>query len=67
MKDLRSSTVENLVLLSRKPATFKKSIKLDDINGYTTRITNNGEAIRVGCTPVSRELYLEVGRRAGWI
>jgi len=67
MKDLRNSNVENLVLLSRKPASYKKPVKLPNINGYITRITNNGETVKVGCTPVSRELYLEVGRIAGWI
>lgn len=64
---LEAHDVENLVLLSRKPASFKTPIALPSIGSYQARIINGGETIKVGCTPVSRELYLEVGRRAGWI
>jgi hypothetical protein len=40
---------------------------LPRIGDYKAVIKDNGETIKVGCTPVSRELYLEVGRKAGWI
>jgi hypothetical protein len=65
--ELRMSDVENLKLLSRKPAYFEAPISLPYIGDYRAVIRDNGETIRVGCTPVSRELYLKVGRLAGWI
>lgn len=64
---LKTHDVENLILLSRKPAPHKMPITLPRIGDYKAVIKDNGETIKVGCTPVSRELYLEVGRLAGWI
>lgn len=66
-RDLKKHDVKNLVLLSRKPASFKMPVVLPAIGSYSAKITSNGEVIKVGCTPVSRELYLKVGRMAGWI
>ena len=60
---LKMHDVEDLVLLSRKPVI---PIKLPKIGGFRVKITDR-ETVKVGCTPVSRELYLEVGRLAGWI
>jgi hypothetical protein len=64
---LKGHEVTNLKLLSRKPASFVKPMVLPSIGEYRAALVNNGETIRVGCTPVSRGLYLEVGRKAGWI
>jgi hypothetical protein len=66
-QDLKNHEVTNLKLLSRKPASFKKSTSLPHIGDYKAILINGGETIKVGCTPVSRELYLEVGRKVGWI
>jgi hypothetical protein len=65
--ELSFNDVENLRLLSRKPASFKRLVELPNVGSYRAKITDGGETIKVGCTPVSRELYLEVGRKAGWI
>jgi len=64
---LKYHDVRDLVLLSRKPASYKAPMVLPPIGDYRAILTNDGETIKVGCTPVSRELYLEVGRLAGWI
>ena len=66
-RSLKDHNVANLILLSRKPVSFKMHAALPNIGDYRVRITNDGNTVRVGCTPVSRELYLEVGRIAGWI
>jgi len=66
-RNLKLHDVKNLVLLSRKPASFKMPVALPDIGSYRARIIGSGDSIKVGCTPVSRELYLKVGRMAGWI
>ena len=59
--------VKKLKLLSRKPASFKTPVALPKIGTYSVILVDGGETVKVGCTPVSRELYLEVGRKAGWI
>lgn len=64
---LKMHDVEDLILLPRKPAAHQIPIKLPKIGDYKAMIINNGETVKVGCTPVSRELYLKVGRLAGWI
>jgi len=65
--NLKTHDVLDLVLLSRKPAPHLIPIELPNVGSYRARITNGGETVKVGCTPVSRELYLKVGRMAGWI
>jgi hypothetical protein len=65
--NLKVHDVKDLILLPRKPAAYKSPIELPDIGDYRARITHDGETVKVGCTLVPRELYLEVGRLAGWI
>jgi hypothetical protein len=66
-KALKDEHVKNFKLLSRKPASYVTPTILPSIGSYSVTLKDNGETIKVGCTPVSRELYLEVGRKAGWI
>jgi hypothetical protein len=64
---LKRNDVRKFKLLSRRPASFQAPLVLPNIGSYNVILRDNGETVQVGCTPVSRELYLEVGRRAGWI
>lgn len=61
--------VTDLVLLSRKPAGVITPFApkfLGEVGNYSAKLINE-ETVKVGCTPVSRELYLKIGRKAGWI
>lgn len=61
--------VTNLTLLSRKPAGIITPFEikfLGEVGNYIARLMDK-ETVKVGCTSVSREVYLEVGRKAGWI
>ena len=64
---LKLNDVANLQLLSRKPVNIQPPLILPNVGAYRTVLKSDGETINVGCTPVSRELYLKVGRLAGWI
>jgi hypothetical protein len=57
--------VKNLKLLSRKPASYVAPTALPKIGSYNVIL--KGNTIKVGCTPVSKKLYLAIGRKAGWI
>jgi hypothetical protein len=65
--DVKANDVTNLELLSRKPASYKAPVLLPSIGSFKVVLKDDGETVQVGCTPVSRELYLAVGRKAGWI
>jgi hypothetical protein len=64
---LKSNDVRKFKLLSRRPTSFQAPLALPNIGSYNVVLRDNGEIVQVGCTPVSRELYLKVGRLAGWI
>jgi hypothetical protein len=66
-KNLKENDIENLKLLSRRPALYVPPTPLPKIGSYSAVLINNGETIKVGCTPVSKKLYLAIGRKAGWI
>jgi hypothetical protein len=66
-KNLKDNDIKNFKLLSRRPASYVAPTPLPKIGSYSAVLINNGETIKVGCTPVSKKLYLAIGRKAGWI
>jgi len=64
--EIEENQVTELKLLSRKPAGVFIPKTLPAIDDFKTILVNH-ETIKVGCTPVSKDLYLEIGRLAGWI
>lgn len=63
-----------LELSSTEPKPYKIP-KLPDVGSYETLLIHTPETlainqpkeIKVGCTKISRELYLEIGRLVNWI